>query len=129
MDLHLTSEQTLLRDSAGKFIQAAGPKVARAFREQKPSFALERLRWAGDVGWLGMLVPTSADGLALGLTELALRLEQAGRGLVCEPTGCPAISAAALAQGGTPHPVQQRVVTGQALVVPAFEEGGYGDDP
>src|SRR5436309_1630683 len=47
MDLHLTSEQTLLRDSAVKFIQAAGPKVARAFREQDPSFALERLRWTG----------------------------------------------------------------------------------
>ncbi len=94
MDLHLTSEQTLLRDSAVKFIQAAGPKVARAFREQNPSFALERLRWAGEVGWLGMLVPTSADGLALGLTELALLLEQAGRGLVCEPIGFAAISAA-----------------------------------
>ena len=39
MDLHLTSEQTLLRDSAVKFIQAAGPKVARAFREQ-----LERVK-------------------------------------------------------------------------------------
>ena len=97
MDLHLTSEQTLLRDSAVKFIAAAGPKVARAFREQDPSFALERLRWAGEVGWLGMLVPTSADGLGLGLTELALVLEQAGRGLVCEPIGFAAISAAALA--------------------------------
>ena len=97
MDLHLTSEQTLLRDSAVKFIEAAGPKVARAFREQDPSFALERLRRAGEVGWLGMLVPTSADGLGLGLTELALLLEQAGRGLVCEPIGFAAISAAALA--------------------------------
>ena len=129
MDLHLTSEQTLLRDSAVKFIQAAGPKVARAFREQDPSFAPERLRWAGEVGWLGMLVPTSADGLGLGLTELALLLEQAGRGLVCEPIGFAAISAAALAQGGTPHPMLERVMTGRALVVPALEESGYGDDP
>jgi alkylation response protein AidB-like acyl-CoA dehydrogenase len=108
MDLHLTSEQTLLRDSAVKFIEAAGPKVARAFREQDPSFALERLRCAGEVGWLSMLVPTSADGLGLGLTELALVLEQAGRGLVCEPIGFAAICAAALAQGRTPHPMLER---------------------
>jgi len=74
MDLHLTSEQTLLRDSAVKFIEPAGPKVARAFREQDASFAPERLRCAGEVGWLSMLVPTSADGLGLGLTELALVL-------------------------------------------------------
>src|ERR671923_2776678 len=129
MDLHLTSEQALLRDSAVKFIEAAGPKVARTFRDQDPSFAPERLRRAGEAGWLGMLVPSSADGLGLGLTELALVLEQAGRGLVCEPIGFAAISAAALAQGETPHPMLERVMTGRALVVPALEESGYGDDP
>ena len=129
MDLHLTSEQTLLRDSAAKFIAAAGPKVARGFREQDPSFAPARLRQAGELGWLGILVPNSADGLGLGLTELALVLEQAGRGLVCEPIGLAAISAAVLAQGRTPHPMLERVMTGAALVVPALQESAYGDDP
>ena len=92
MDLHLTSEQTLLRDSAAKFIAVAGPKVARGLRGCVPSFAPGELRQAGELGWLGMLVPSSADGLGLGLTELALVLEQAGRGLVCEPIGLAAIS-------------------------------------
>src|SRR2546422_1105241 len=129
MELHLTSEQALLRDSAAKFIAAAGPKVARGFREQDPSFAPARLRQAGDLGWLGILVPSSANGLGLGLTELALVLEQAGRGLVCEPIGLAAISAAALAQGRAPHAMLERVMRGAALVVPALQEGGYGDDP
>ena len=61
MDLHLTSEQSLLRDSAAKFIAAAGPKVARAFREQDPSFSRPRLRQAADLGWLGILVPGSGE--------------------------------------------------------------------
>jgi alkylation response protein AidB-like acyl-CoA dehydrogenase len=129
MDLHLTSEQNLLRDSAAKFIAAAGPKVARDFREQDPSFAPARLRQAGELGWLGILPPSSAGGLGLGLTELALVLEQAGRGLVCEPIGLAAISAAALAQGHAPHPMLDRVMTGAALVVPALQESAYGDDP
>src|SRR5262245_34428205 len=129
MELHLTSEQALLRDSAAKFIEAAGPKVARGFREQDPSFAPARLRQAAELGWLGMLVPASADGLGLGLTELGLGLEQAGRGLLCEPVGLAAISAAALAQGRAPHPMLERVMTGAALVVPALQESGYGDDP
>jgi alkylation response protein AidB-like acyl-CoA dehydrogenase len=129
MDLNLTSEQTLLRDSAAKFIGAAGPKVARGFREQEPSFEPARLRQAAELGWLGVLVPASADGLGLGLTELALVLEQAGRGLVCEPIGLAAISAAALAQGRMPHPMLERVMTGAALVVPALQEGAHGDDP
>jgi 3-oxochol-4-en-24-oyl-CoA dehydrogenase len=129
MDLHLTSEQTLLRDSAAKFIAAAGPKVARGFRGRQPSFAPVRLRQAGTLGWLGMLVPTSADGLGLGLTELALVLEQAGRGLVCEPIGIAAVAAAALAQGHAPHPMLQRAMRGDALVVPALQESVHGDDP
>ena len=129
MDLHLTSEQTLLRDSAAKFVAAAGPKVARGFRDQEASFAPGRLREAGELGWLGILVPDSGHGLGLGLTELALVLEQAGRGLVCEPVGLAAISAAALAQGRAPHPMLERVMAGAALVVPALQEGAHGDDP
>jgi 3-oxochol-4-en-24-oyl-CoA dehydrogenase len=129
MELHLTSEQALLRDSAAKFAAAAGPKVARGFWGQDPSFAPARLRQAGDLGWLGILVPDIANGLGLGLTEFALVVEQAGRGLVCEPLGLAAISAAALGQARTPHPMLERVMTGKALVVPALEESGYGDDP
>ncbi len=129
MELHLTSEQTLLRDSAAKFIAASGPKVARGFRGQEPSFAPARLREAGELGWLGILVPDSANGLGLGLTELALVLEQAGRGLVCEPVGLAAISAAALSHGPQPHPMLERVMSGEALVVPALQESAHGDDP
>jgi len=129
MDLHLTSEQTLLRESAAKFIGAAGPKVARGFREQVPGFAPARLRQVGELGWLGILVPDSLNGLDLGLTELALVLEQAGRGLVCEPIGLATISAAALALARPPHPMLERVVAGSALVVPALQENAGGDDP
>lgn len=129
MDLHLTPEQSLLRDSAAKFVAAAGPKVARGFREQEPGFSPKRLREAGELGWLGMLVPTSAEGLGLGLTELALVLEQAGRGLVCEPIGLAAISAAALAQGHAPHPMLHKAMTGEALVVPALQETAHDSDP
>ena len=129
MDLHLTSEQTLLRDSAARFAGTAGPKVARGWRGKNPSFSPARLRETGELGWLGMLVPTSADGLGLGLTELALVMEQAGRALVCEPIGLAAISAAALAQGHAPHPMLERAMRGDALVVPATQESVHAGDP
>jgi 3-oxochol-4-en-24-oyl-CoA dehydrogenase len=129
MELHLTSEQTLLRDSAAKFVAASGPKVARGFRRQEPSFAPARLREAAALGWLGILVPDSANGLGLGLTEFALVLQQAGRGLVCEPVGLAAISAAVLGSASAPHPLLRRVMSGEALIVPALQESGAGDDP
>jgi 3-oxochol-4-en-24-oyl-CoA dehydrogenase len=127
MELRLTPEQSLLRDSAAKFIATAGPTVARGFRGEVPSFAPARLRAAGELGWLGLLVPISRSGLGLGLTELALLLEQAGEGLVCEPIGLAAISAAALSQG--PHHMLKAAMTGAALVVPALQEDPQGDDP
>ena len=129
MELHLTSEQALLRDSAAKFIAAAGPKVARGFREQDPSFAPARLRQAAELGWLGILVPESAGGLGLGLTEFALVLQQVGRGLVCEPVGLAAISAAALGCAPALYAVLDRMMSGEFLVVPALQENGAGDDP
>ena len=125
MELHLTSEQALLRDSAAKFCAAAGPRAARASRGG--GFAPARLREAGELGWLGMLVPTSAEGSGLGLTELALVLEQAGRALVCEPIGLAAIAAAALAQGHAPHPLLPRAMRGNALMVPALQETAHAD--
>jgi alkylation response protein AidB-like acyl-CoA dehydrogenase len=129
MDLHLTSEQTLLRDSAAKFTRQAGPKVARGFRDRNPSFAPARLREAGELGWLGLLVPETAGGHGLGLIEMALVLQQVGRDLVCEPIGLAMISAAALGQGSTPHPMLTSAVKGEALIVPALQESAYDDDP
>jgi 3-oxochol-4-en-24-oyl-CoA dehydrogenase len=129
MDLHLNSEQALLRDSAAKFVAAAGPKVARSFRGREPGFSAERLRQAAELGWLGILVPSAANGSGLGLTELALVLEQAGRRLVCEPIGLAAVAAAAVAQGHAPHPVLERVIQGELLVVPALQEEPHGADP
>src|ERR1700681_1189621 len=108
MELNLTSEQSLLRDSAAKFVAAAGAKVARGFRGQDPGFAPARLRQAGELGWLGILLPEGASALGLGLAELTLWLGQGGRGRVCEPIGLAAIAAAALAQG--PHPMLERVL-------------------
>jgi alkylation response protein AidB-like acyl-CoA dehydrogenase len=125
MELHLTVEQILLRDSVAKFIATAGPKTARALRGRVPSSAPGRLRQVGELGWLGMLVPSSADGLGFGLTEMALVLEQAGRGLACEQIGLAIIAAAALAQGHLPHPILRLAMLGDALVVPALQESAH----
>jgi alkylation response protein AidB-like acyl-CoA dehydrogenase len=123
MEVHLTAEQILLRDSAAKFIAGAGAKAVRA-RDTRRS-APGRLRQIGDLGWLGMLVPSSADGPGLGLTEMALVLEQAGRGLIREPIGQAIIAVAALAQGHAPHPILRRAMLGEALVVPALQESAH----
>jgi len=72
--------------------------------------------------WFAMLLPPQRDGLGLGLTELGLVMQEAGRALAPEPIAASATSAAVLAE--VEHvPVAatllERVVSGDALVMPA----------
>ena len=97
MDLLLSSEQQLLQDSVAKFFaRHGGVKRARALRGSGFDIAVHRAMAAE--GWFGILVPQEHGGLGLGLTELALVLEQAGRVLAPEPIAVTALAAAAVAR-------------------------------
>ncbi len=131
MELLLTDEQKLLQDSAATFVErAAGPKRVRELRDREPGF--DRAVWteiARDAGWLGIMVPESAGGLGLGATELALVLEQGGRGLLMEPVCAASASARAIAEGDNAalhDKLLPAVLDGRQIVVPALQEGVNG---
>src|SRR5690349_14285794 len=87
MDLVLTDEQRMIRDAATQFFRERGGVArARAVRDGKPGAAGgEVWRQLSDLGWLAMTVPKRFDGAGLGLTELTLVAEAAGRVLAPEP--------------------------------------------
>ena len=130
MELVLTDEQRLLRDSAGKFVERhAGPKAHRLARETASGFDAARLREAAEAGWLGLVVPEAAGGLGLGATELAIVAEAAGRGLMTEPVAAAAASARAIADGGNEALVSAllpNLVAGEAVIVPVLPEASGG---
>ena len=71
MELLLSDEQTMLRDSAATFTERRGG--ADRLRQQRDAGAkIDRGIWvqAAEAGWLAILVPESAGGLGLGLAEL-----------------------------------------------------------
>jgi alkylation response protein AidB-like acyl-CoA dehydrogenase len=118
MDLLLTDEQTLLRDSAARLLaRAAGPKKLRALRESNTGFDPALWREIAEAGWLAILVPEADGGLALGLTELCLVAEQAGAALLTLPIGIAAVAAPALA--GSPHLAD--AMAGRTLVLPVLD--------
>jgi alkylation response protein AidB-like acyl-CoA dehydrogenase len=87
MELLLTEDQTLLRDSAAKlFARVAGPAKLRALRNSNTGF--DRAAWdeIADAGFLGVA--------ELGATELCLVLVEAGSALCTLPVG-PAAACAA----------------------------------
>ena len=125
MDLLLSEEQRLLRDSARRFLaDTGGPRRLRRLRGTRDGFDRQVLLGMAQQGWLGVLVPAHRGGLGLGLTEAALLLEQAGRALAPEPVGASLLAAGALAACEGNGALLAAVLAGETLVVPAI-----GADP
>ena len=87
MNLALTDDQRLIRDSAESFLADVSTSAAvRAASEGERGY--DETVWtriATELGWCGIAVPEAQGGLGLGPVELALVQEQAGRHLLCAP--------------------------------------------
>ncbi len=132
MELLLSDEQKLLHQSAATLIERhAGAGRVRARREA-PS-AIDREAWAvvAEAGWLAILAPDEAGGLGLGLTELALVAEQAGRGLLDAPIAAAALAARMIAEGDSEAlraDLAPEIVSGGRIVLPALLESATDPD-
>ena len=127
MELLLTEQQRMLRDSARRLLaDIGGPGRLRALRGTERGFDPRALRAMAEQGWLGALVPAGGGGLGLGLTEAALLLEQAGRALAPEPAGAAMTAAAALAACEGSGALVESAVSGAALIVPALDPAASG---
>lgn len=124
MELVLNDEQKLLRESAKKLVERyAGPRAHRALRDKEPGFDAARIRAVAEAGWLSLLVSESRGGLDLGTTEVALVLEEAGRGLMTEPLAGLIVSGYALSRGSeSTQSWLEETVAGRSLVLPAIQD-------
>jgi alkylation response protein AidB-like acyl-CoA dehydrogenase len=86
MDFSFTEEQTLLRDTVGKFLTdrydfESFKKVSRG----EPGWRPEIWRQFADLGLLGASLPEDSGGLGGGALETMIVMEEFGRALVVEP--------------------------------------------
>ncbi|MEZ5637725.1 MAG: acyl-CoA dehydrogenase [Burkholderiaceae bacterium] len=76
----------MLRDSAADFLGATDQRQrVRALEAQGGGFDRAVWRQMAELGWWSILVPEDAGGLGLGMAEVAVVAEQAGRQLLPEP--------------------------------------------
>lgn len=77
MDFSLTTEQTLIKDNARRFLaERVSPLIDEA--EARGEFAWEILPELKDFGYIGGLLPEEDGGSDLGYIEWALLMEEAG---------------------------------------------------
>ena len=132
MEILLTDEQRLLQDSAATFFaRLGGVKRTRDLRTSEHGFDRECVRKIADNGWIGLLASDASGGAALGPTELALILQQAGRALAPEPIS-QAMLAALIISESDDAAVRGRLLpsllAGQALIISAIQEPSGGLD-
>jgi alkylation response protein AidB-like acyl-CoA dehydrogenase len=112
LDFTLNSEQTMLRDSARRYLAQAGGAS-----------------WQGyaDMGWLGIAAPEDAGGLGGGMADLAILAEEMGRALAPAPFVDGAVLATRLADrlaGDRREALLGEMIAGTRRLSPALYEPG-----
>lgn len=129
MDMTLSDEQVAIRDLAAQVFAGREDRTTRERSAADPD-GVDRALWGSlaSSGLLGTAVPEAHGGAGLGLLELCLLLEEAGRTAADVPVLTLALGALPLARFGTPaqQQVLSRVATGEAVVTAALSEP-HGD--
>jgi alkylation response protein AidB-like acyl-CoA dehydrogenase len=97
MDLTLSDEQRLLRESAERFVSETYSADHRRRLANDPlGFSAEIWKQFAELGWLALPIPEAYDGLGGGAVEIGILMEAFGRGLVSEPYLATVVIGAAL---------------------------------
>ena len=86
MDLTLSDEQRLLRESADRFVNETYTADHRRRIANDPlGFSADIWKQFADLGWLALPIAEAYGGLGGGAIEIGILMEAFGRGLVSEP--------------------------------------------
>ncbi len=86
MDIRLNEDQFEIARHARRFCEnESSIEYVRKMFEDDRGFKDEVWAKMAEMGWMGMRIPESCDGIGLGLLDLALVLEEMGRGVTPGP--------------------------------------------
>ncbi len=127
MKFELSEDQTLLRQSTRDFVTTEYPlERTRALIEHDPR-GYEQHAWnrLAEIGYLGLLLPASVGGQALGAIELAIVQEEFGRACLPGPYLDAVLAAALLDAAGGHDALLANLCAGKTLVTIARDDGVY----
>ena len=130
MDLDLSPDQELFRETTRKFLEAQCP-IGRVRELIEDPVGMDRDAWrqGAELGWFSMLVPEEYGGgsvSGVGIRDLAIVAEELGRVLFPGPVLATGVVAFAIAEAGTDDQRAQHlpaIATGETIATWAFSEG------
>jgi alkylation response protein AidB-like acyl-CoA dehydrogenase len=134
MDLSLTENQEMLRNSAREFIQREYSKeILLDLDDRDISYTQEIWDRVAGIGWLGILIPQEYGGEGGSLTDAGVLLHELGRGPVPGPIfSSSVLGAMVVLEGGTEAQKQAilpAVARGTQTLALAVTEEDYGWNP
>ncbi|TAK26792.1 MAG: acyl-CoA dehydrogenase [Chloroflexota bacterium] len=134
MDLALSEDQQLLKETARKFLRKECPRTfVRELLATPEGYSPKLWRKMAEMGWLSLPFPETYDGTAASFLDLGVLLEEMGRALLPGPFfstmllgGYPILDAGSAAQKAALLP---RIAAGDLILTFAFLETGAAYDP
>ncbi|MDH3214236.1 MAG: acyl-CoA/acyl-ACP dehydrogenase [Myxococcales bacterium] len=127
MNFDLSEEQQMIVDAVAKFVANDSPvERFRKLRDTERGWEAPMWERMGEYGWLGVAFPEAQGGFSGRFVDMALILEQLGRGLVPEPYIPSVVLAGGLiSRFGTAEQVERYLapmIEGQASLALAYAE-------
>ncbi|HJP41243.1 MAG TPA: acyl-CoA dehydrogenase family protein [Dehalococcoidia bacterium] len=86
MDLGLSEEQELLKNSAREFLEKECPEEhVRAMEEDDLGYSPELWKKMAELGWQGLMIPEEHGGVGFSFLDLCVLIEEFGRALTPGP--------------------------------------------
>lgn len=86
MDIKLSEEQEMLRNSAGRFLEKNCPSsLVREMVEDEKGYTDELWQGMAELGWMGLIIPEAYGGVGMGFLELTVLMEEMGRAMLPGP--------------------------------------------
>ena len=86
MNFDFSEEQVMLRDSVARFVQDEYAfATRRAIVDSETGFSADHWKSFAELGWLSIPFAEEHGGFGGGATDVALVMEELGKGLVVEP--------------------------------------------
>jgi alkylation response protein AidB-like acyl-CoA dehydrogenase len=126
MDLGLTEEQELLKNSARDFLEKEVPEAyVRQMEEDETGYSPEVWKKMADLGWQSLIIPEEYGGAGFGFLDLIVLLEEFGRALVPGPFIPTMVAATAIIDGGSEEQQKEylpKIASGDVIGTLAFTE-------
>jgi alkylation response protein AidB-like acyl-CoA dehydrogenase len=134
MDLDLTPEQELLRDTVrGVCAKHAGIEVVRQMEDDPAGYPEKFWLQLAELGLLGLTLPETRGGSGMSMLDAAIVYQEFGRALAPSPHFVSSVmSGGVLARAGTDEQRNAwlpRLAAGEAIITPAWLEPNRGFGP